>query len=122
MRRSSDTICDFMFFVNDVSFLRLSSCSFIPMEDKQDNQQQKRGRLTFFNLTNERVVDLLSYSKYLYYIGIIETILYCISIVGIPLIGFTVMATSFNNNPSIGRVDIVFVSILVHCSTFGGGI
>ena len=92
------------------------------MEDKPDQQQQKRGRLTFFNLTNERVVDLLSYSKYLYYIGVIETILYCISIVGIPLIGFTVMATSFNNNPSIGRVDIVFDLILLHCSTFGGGI
>lgn len=92
------------------------------MEDKQEQQQQKRGRLTFFNLTNERVVDLLSYSKYLYYIGVIETILYCVSIVGIPLIGFTVMATSFNNNPSLGRVDIVVALIPFHCSTFGGGI
>lgn len=111
-----------MFVVNEVSFLRLSSCSFINMEDKTEQQQQKRRGFTFFNLTNERVVDLLSYSKYLYYIGIIETILYCISIVGIPLIGFTVMATSFNSNPSMNRVDIVRISFYLHCSIFDGDI
>ena len=70
-------------------------------------QEPKQRGLTFFSLTNERVVDLLSYAKYLYYIGIIETILYSLSIVGLPLIGFTIMATSFNQNPSIDRVEIV---------------
>lgn len=78
------------------------------MENEKDQALQKRG-FTFFNLTNERVVDLLSYSKYLYYIGMIETILYTLSIVGIPLIGFTLMATSFNDSPCLGRVDIVYV-------------
>lgn len=77
-------------------------------------QEQKQRGLTFFSLTNERVVDLLSYAKYLYYIGIIETILYSLSIVGLPLIGFTIMATSFNQNPSIDRVDIVPTGLLSH--------
>ena len=77
-------------------------------------QEQKQRGLTFFSLTNERVVDLLSYAKYLYYIGIIETILYSLSIVGLPLIGFTIMATSFNQNPSIDRVEIVSIGLFSH--------
>lgn len=76
------------------------------MESEQASQKKHR-RFAFFNLTNERVIDLLSYSKYLYYIGIIETILYTISIIGIPMIGFTLLATSFNDSPSLERVNIV---------------
>ena len=80
--------------------------SFIKMEVRDDNHLKKR-RFAFFNLTNERVIDLLSYSKYLYYIGIIETILFTVSVIGIPMIGFTLLATSFNDSPSIERVNIV---------------
>ena len=61
---------------------------------------------------NERVVDLLSYSKYLYYIGMIETILYTLSIIGIPLVGFTLMATTFNDSPCLDKVNIAR-----HCTT-----
>ena len=78
--------------------------------ESEKQSQQKRKRFAFFNLTNERVIDLLSYSKYLYYIGMIETILYTISIIGIPLIGFTLLATSFNDSPPIERVNIVKTS------------
>lgn len=85
-------------------------------------QEQKQRGLTFFSLTNERVVDLLSYAKYLYYIGIIETILYSLSIVGLPLIGFTIMATSFNPE-SIHRScrDRIYRILFPH-STFVGAI
>lgn len=76
------------------------------MEGKTEQAQKKRG-FSFFNLTNERVVDLLSYSKYLYYIGMIETILYTLSIIGIPLVGFTLMATTFNDSPCLDKVSIV---------------
>lgn len=85
-------------------------------------QEQKQRGLTFFSLTNERVVDLLSYAKYLYYIGIIETILYSLSIVGLPLIGFTIMATSFNQNPSHRSCRDRIYRILLPPSTFVGAI
>ena len=75
------------------------------MEGEKEQTPKKRG-FAFFNLTNERVVDLLSYSKYLYYIGMIETILYTLSIIGIPLIGFTLMATTFNDSPCLDKVNI----------------
>ena len=58
--------------------------------ESEKQSQSKRKHFTFFNLTNERVIDLLSYSKYLYYIGMIETILFTLSIIGIPLIGFSI--------------------------------
>lgn len=77
--------------------------------EKGNDEQSKRRRFTFFNLTNERVIDLLSYSKYLYYIGMVETILYTLSIIGIPLIGFTLLATSFNDSPPIEQVNIVLL-------------
>ena len=78
------------------------------MESKEQPEfNSKRRRFAFFNLTNEKVIDLLSYSKYLYYIGIIETILYTVSVIGIPMIGFTLLATSFNDSPSLERVNIV---------------
>ena len=75
--------------------------------ESEKQSQSKRKHLAFFNLTNERVIDLLSYSKYLYYIGMIETILFTLSIIGIPLIGFSLLATSFNDSPPIERVNIV---------------
>ena len=74
--------------------------------EKETDKKDKKKRFGFFNLTNERVVDLLSYSKCLYYFGVIETILFFLSVAGIPLIGFTLMSTSFNENPSLDRVDI----------------
>lgn len=76
------------------------------MESEQQHTPEKK-RFFFFNRTNERIVDLLSYSKYLYYIGIIETILYAVSILGIPLVGFTIMGTSFNGKASANTIDIV---------------
>lgn len=76
------------------------------METENESNHKKK-RFAFFNLTNERVVDLLSYSKCLYYFGVIETILFFLSVAGIPLIGFTLMSTSFNENSSLDRVDIV---------------
>ena len=75
--------------------------------ESEKQSQSKRKHFAFFNLTNERVIDLLSYSKYLYYIGMIETILFTLSIIGIPLIGFSLLATSFNDSPPIERVNIV---------------
>lgn len=82
--------------------------------EKETDKKDKKKRFGFFNLTNERVVDLLSYSKCLYYFGVIETILFFLSVAGIPLIGFTLMSTSFNENPSLDRVDIVQLSRLHH--------
>ena len=79
---------------------------FLRMESEQQRAPEKK-RFFFFNRTNERIVDLLSYSKYLYYIGIIETILYVVSILGIPLVGFTIMGTSFNGKASTDTIDIV---------------
>lgn len=75
--------------------------------DRNPHNVHEKKRFPFFNLTNERVVDLFSYAKYLYYIGIIETILYAVSILGIPLVGFTIMGTWFSNNTSSDTIDIV---------------
>ena len=81
--------------------------SLIKMESEQQHTPEKKRSFFFFNRTNERIVDLLSYSKYLYYIGIIETILYVVSILGIPLVGFTIMGTSFNGKASTNTIDMV---------------
>ena len=91
------------------------------MEVRDDTQPKKR-RFAFFNLTNERVIDVLSYSKYLYYIGVIETILYTVSVIGIPMIGFTLLATSFNDSPSLERVNIVGYRDCSYCSMSDGDI
>ena len=82
--------------------------------ESEKQSQSKRKHFAFFNLTNERVIDLLSYSKYLYYIGMIETILFTLSIIGIPLIGFSLLATSFNDSPPIERVNIVINNRIIY--------